>query len=116
MISRKASNEIIQQALEMERMSRFQTVQGYALRGDLTIIPDCQPKTISVQVEDEVFTDLRDKFPSVELTAKVALAIASGLSERNRVHDEFDAAPPQTHHLYGGRYRGGKSNLRGWLK
>lgn len=54
--------------------------------GHITVIDDESRDAayVHLRIEDEVFADPRDRFPSVELIAKLQLAIHAGRSDRNQ--------------------------------
>ena len=51
--------------------------------GHVRVVEDNNPARITVAIEDERFSDERTKFPSVQLMARLQLAIAAGRSEKN---------------------------------
>lgn len=88
-------------ALEQhERTSEFDRLCNL---GHVRVVQDNCASHITVQIEDEHFTDIREEFPSVQLMARLQLAIAAGRSCRNTPSDWFEHQADAFRHLYARR-------------
>lgn len=76
--------DIVKMAREAEWANRRGTVMNWQARGHVTVLNDCDPDFITVQIEDEKFRCDRNAFPTTKLVAKLGLAIAAGRSDKNR--------------------------------
>jgi hypothetical protein len=78
--------------LHQERVNR---IGGWINAGHLRVLEDNDPDALRLQIEDQIFAEARKDFPSEQLVAGIALAIHSGMSERNRVriNDYKDSDP-----------------------
>lgn len=76
-----SKDDILKLALAMEQQQRATTMTKWFNEGLIAFIEDCDPLFIRVKIEDEVFTDPRDEFPTTAMVARVQLAIAGGRNE-----------------------------------
>ena len=78
--------DIIRHAKAIEYQQRFERVMEWERYGHIRI-DHSHAMVIKVRCDDMVFEEPREVFPSVELIAKLALAVKSGLSCRDRIHN-----------------------------
>ncbi len=70
-------------------------------QGHIRVLEDNDPLNIRLVLEDEVFAEPRDVFPSAVLIARLQLAINAGRSERNlTVQTIVDAADQMSRYKY----------------
>lgn len=77
------TKQIIEIAKQAAWHARYQVIVDYCVAGHARILTDNGAKYINLRVGTEVFSDVREDFPTEKLLADVALAIASGLSDNN---------------------------------
>lgn len=75
----------VKMALAKEHHDRTMKLGELVAAGHVTVMEDCDAVRVRVKIEDEVFSEDRERFPTTELMARLQLAIHAGLSERNRV-------------------------------
>jgi len=100
-------------ALAKEHHDREQTIRALMAKGRCSVVQDNCATHITVRVDTEHFTDIREKFPTTILMANIQLALAAGLDDRNRKGDPYDEMSNHLHDAmaYGIQsvYRGGRS-------
>ena len=75
-----------------QRHERVSRIIGWFTADHLRLIEN-NPDAVTLAIEDQRFTEAREDFPSNQLVAGIALAINSGLSERNRPRiEDYDRA------------------------
>ena len=100
----EAAHSVVQDvklALAKEQHDRRRTVDIWLMAGDAMLLGDCNPATITLQIEDEKFSCDREKFPTVEMVARMQLAIHAGQSCRNSNFDSQGAVMLDHYHLRG---------------
>lgn len=90
---RKVARDIQRMAAAAKAQQRRHTLQRWMSQGHVSIVNDDDPLNIRVQIEDEYFSGPRETFPTSELIAKLALALAAGQSDtkRNTLQDDMYA-------------------------
>jgi len=103
----------VKMALAKEHHDREQTIRALMAKGRCSVVQDNCATHITVRVDTEHFTDIREKFPTTILMANIQLALAAGLDDRNRKGDPYDEMSNHMHDAmaYGIQsvYRGGRS-------
>lgn len=77
-------------ALAKEHHDRLNVLQGLVGRGHVTIVQDENPATVTVQIDDELFSEPRDHFPTTVLMARLQLAVHAGKSDLHRMTSAID--------------------------
>lgn len=88
---------MIKLALAKEHHDRASLIGLWTNQGNISILQTDDPGTITVRLDDEFFSEARDKFPTSTLIARLQLAIASGRSDRNNPAVAQELA--QVHHI-----------------
>lgn len=73
----------VQMALAKEHHERTTEFGRLCNLGHVNVVEDNCATHITVEIEGEYFTDIREKFPTTQLMARLQLAIAAGRSENN---------------------------------
>lgn len=73
----------VKMALAKEHHDRTQKLRELVAAGHVTVLEDNDAVRVRLQIEDEVFGEERQCFPSTELMARLQLAVHAGRSERN---------------------------------
>lgn len=79
-------------ALAKEHHDRLNILQGMVGQGHVTIVQDENPATVTVQIDDELFSEPRDHFPTTVLMARLQLAVHAGKSDLYRMTREGSSA------------------------
>lgn len=76
--------EILALAQSRAQRERLEKLSAWVGQRKVSIVPDDNPETITVQIEDQLFPCPRKQFPSIELIAQLGLALQAGLTDMNR--------------------------------
>lgn len=115
MSSHDAHVSDVRLALAKEHHDRLDVLQGLVGRGHVTIVQDENPATVTVQIDDELFSEPRDHFPTTVLMARLQLAVHAGKSDLHRVMPDHQAdaisytagsIPDIIYHTYGDEHIG----------
>lgn len=80
----------VEMALAQEQHNRTSEFGRLCNEGHVRVLLDCDPNYVRCEIEGEIFSELRENFPSIVLMARLQLAIASGRSCKNQ--------PPERDH------------------
>lgn len=88
----------VEVARKKEHHARFKRISTLIAQGHIRVVDDNNADAISVQIEGEVFSSARMDFPTIELLARVELAIAAGRSELHAI--KMGSSPPDPRDHY----------------
>lgn len=92
-------------ALAKEHFDREVKLGELVTAGHVTVLEDNDVVCVRVQIEDEVFTEERRRFPSTELMARLQLAVHAGRSERNnQTLRDYHASDALSYAVAGSKY------------
>lgn len=77
-------DDIVRLALATALHERTGRIGAWCNKGVISVVEDNDPLNVRLRMEDVYFSEPRAVFPSIELIAKIALAINAGLDDGQR--------------------------------
>lgn len=95
----------VKMALAKEHHDRTIKLGELVTAGHVTVLEDNDAVRVRLQIEDEVFTEDRERFPSTELMARLQLAVHAGRTERNnQTLRDYHASDALSYAVAGSKY------------
>lgn len=88
----------VKMAMAREKHDREQRISALVGSCHVSIMCDDDPVNVRLRIEDQFFSEPRERFPSIKMVADIELALAAGLSDRLTRLDEQREAEIMSYH------------------